>query len=254
MCSPICLSYLAEVLGSRRHHERSILRGRAPELPGVPCHRLASRPLTLFNGSLGGAGGNTAAVLAPLAARLRAAAELQVVHLAGDDLSDEALERLLCESAGFVFATGTYWDSWGSPLQRFFERTTRFEGGRAWLGKPAAAVVTMCSVGGKGVLSRLQGVLSTLGCQIPPMSGMVYSLATHLAIQHAPPDASAPYTDFWQVDDFDTIAHNLLEAVSGGASWRAWRVDGGDAGRRWATGIAPIEPGDEAAQRATDVT
>ena len=104
----------------------------------------------------------------------------------------------------------------------------------------------MHSVGGKGVLSRLQGVLSTLGCLIPPMSGMVYSLATHLAIRHAPPDASAPYADFWQVDDFDTIAHNLLEAVSGGAGWRAWRVDGGDAGRHWATGIAPIESEDEA--------
>ena len=90
---------------------------------GVP------RPLTLLNGSLGGAGGNTAAVLAPLATRLRAATQLRVVHLAGGDLSDEELERLLYESAGFVFATGTYWDAWGSPLQRFLERATRFEGG-----------------------------------------------------------------------------------------------------------------------------
>jgi chromate reductase len=156
---------------------------------------------------------------APLVARLRAAAEVHVVHLATDALPDEELLRLLHESAGFVFATGTYWDSWGSPMQRFLERATRFEGGPVWLGKPAAVVVTMHSADGKGVLSRLQGVLCTLGCQIPPMSGMVYSLATHLAIRRADAEPSVPYADFWQIDDFDTLCHNLLRARRPARAW-----------------------------------
>ena len=82
------------------------------------------------------------------------------------------------KSQGFVFVTGTYWDSWGSPLQKFLENVTDLEGSPAFLGKPAIVMVLNHSVGGKGVLSRLQGVLSTLGCLIPPMSGIVYSWVT----------------------------------------------------------------------------
>ena len=42
--------------------------------------------------------------------------------------------EVLAEADGFVFATGTYWDSWGSPLQKFLEETTAFEGTSVWLG------------------------------------------------------------------------------------------------------------------------
>jgi chromate reductase len=194
---------------------------------------MKTSPITVINGSLGGAEGNTGAVLRPLLSCLRARAEVVEIHLAEDARSIGDLTPILAESRGFVFATGTYWDSWGSPLQAFFEQATGLEGSDVWLGKPAACVVTMHAVGGKGVLSRLQGVLSTLGLLVPPMSGMVYSLAMHLAARHAPPDAAGFLADFWLLEDLDVVGHNLLEAVTGGRRWRGWRVDEGDPERRW---------------------
>lgn len=184
--------------------------------------------ITLINGSLGGADGNTAAVLTSMLDRLRLDARVETLHLATDRRTPDEIEGLLTASDGFVFATGTYWDSWGSPLQVFLEQVTRLEAGPAWLGKPAAVVVTVHLVGGKGVLTRLQGVLSTLGLLLPPMTGFVYSLAAHLALQH-----SAGHADFWHPDDLAVVAHNLLEALRGGRDWRAWPVDGGDPHRRW---------------------
>ena len=133
---------------------------------------------------------------------------------------------LLERARGFIFATGTYWDSWGSPLQRFFEESTSLEGGAVWLGKPAATLVTMHSVGGKGVLSRLQGVLSTLGVLIPPMSGLAYSQANHLALQ------SGGDADFWRVEDLEVVAHNLLAALKLREGWRSWPVES-DFQSRW---------------------
>lgn len=195
---------------------------------------MSDGPIVLLDGSLGGARGNTCAVLAPLLGRLRERAHVVEVHLAAGEGDPGALERLLLDASGFVFATGTYWDSWGSPLQVFLERATRFEASRVWLGKPAAVVITAHSVGGKDVLSRLQGVLGTLGLAIPPMTGFVYSLAVHAALR-AHHDGDGRRADFWQLGDLDVVADNLLEAVSGGRAYRAWAVDGGDPSRAWMT-------------------
>src|SRR5690606_4635043 len=109
----------------------------------------------------------------------------------------EFWEQELTWADGFIFLSGTYWDGWGSPLQYFLEQTTHFEGSKRWLGKPAGVIITMHSVGGKAILSRLQGVLNSMGAIIPPMTGMVYSLATHLAnkVQHTHAQ------DFWQLGE-----------------------------------------------------
>ncbi|UQA61594.1 NAD(P)H-dependent oxidoreductase [Polyangium aurulentum] len=185
--------------------------------------------ITLLDGSLGGAEGNTAAAAARLTAHLEPRASVRAVRLR--DTSDAgSLASILGDSDGFVFATGTYWDSWGSPMQRFLETATELEGSLVWLGKPAAVVVTMHSVGGKGVLSRLQGVLCTLGLLLPPMSGFVYSLANHLALEGPARDGQE---DLWRLDDLAVVAHNLLEALAGGRDFRAWPVDRAEAGRRW---------------------
>ena len=101
-----------------------------------------------------------------------------------------------------------------------------------WLGRPAAVVVTMHSVGGKGVLSRLQGVLSTLGLLIPPMSGTVLSLATELATSE--PAAIDEVADLWTREDLDVVASNLLEAVRGGRTFTPWAVSRADPRRVWA--------------------
>jgi chromate reductase len=187
--------------------------------------------ILLLNGGLGGAAGNTAAVLRPLLTALAPRAEVECVHLATDARGLDALEPLLEAARGFVFSTGTYWDSWGSPLQAFLERATRLEGSDAWLGKPAAVVVTMHSVGGKEVLSRLQGVLCTLGLELPPMTGFAHSLAAQLALQVPHGDHAR---DLWSLEDLEVVAHNLLEAATGTRRYHAWTVDRGDPMRRWA--------------------
>ena len=135
----------------------------------------------------------------------------------------------LAWAEGFVFGTGTHWDSWSSVLQKFLEDATEAEGTKLWLGKPAACVVTEHSVGGKGVLSRLQGVLVTLGCLIPPMSGVVLSKVAQIAVRHEPEAAR----DFWGAEDLKIVAHNLVEAVNGTRKWKAWAVDREEFSARW---------------------
>lgn len=194
----------------------------------------------ILDGSLGAPGGNTSRALSGLERELFAVGASEVkrislVSLFGDRSADAAvLETLRAEIAAcdaLVFGTGTYWDSWGSPMQRFLELMTPLEGRSEWLGKPAAVVVSMHSVGGKGVLSRLQGVLCTLGLSIPPMSGVAISLAARLALQA--PGGREFAEDFWTEGDFGILAHNLLEAARGGRAYRAWGVDRQDPARLW---------------------
>ena len=180
------------------------------------------------NGSLGGEQGNTAHLVAALKANLGERVEWRELTLSEGGRGEDA-EALLAWADGFAFATGTYWDSWGSPLQRFLEEQTGTEATSLWMGKPVAVLVSMHSVGGKGVLSRLQGVLNTLGCTIPPMSGMVYSLANHLALRQGSDFAA----DLWQFDDLRSIAHNLLQSFSDKPRWETWPVDREDPSRPW---------------------
>ncbi len=194
--------------------------------------------IVVLNGSLGGKSGNTGTVLALLVQELAPRADVEEVTLSESYQLAHVLDQI-GKSQGLVIATGTYWDSWGSPLQRFLEESTDHEATDTWLGKPVATLVTMHSVGGKEVLSRLQGVLSTLGCLIPPMSGLTYSLANHLALKG---DRSPFHDDLWQLPDLKVIASNLLMAIDHygnrpGSSqlppWTSWPVDSGDPRRKW---------------------
>ena len=198
----------------------------------------------MLDGSLGAPAGNTSRILQILERELREAGASEIRRIVLRESWGEAsvraqdetplFERLRAEIAAcdaLVFATGTYWDGWGSPLQRFFETMTPLEGRSEWLGKPAAAVVTMHSVGGKGILSRLQGVLCTLGLLIPPMSGVVVGLAARLAL--GAPGGAEFAEDFWTEGDLAILAHNLCEAARGGRSWKAWGVDREDPARVW---------------------
>lgn len=189
----------------------------------------ARRRVLLLNAGLNGAHGNTAVLLARARRCLEASVEVAEVVLA--DGADYATVRPeLARADALLVGTGTHWDSWSHRLQLFFETATPDEGSALWLGKPAAAVVTMHSVGGKAVLSRLQGVLNTFGCLIPPMSGMVYSLVNQAALQRGGPGAD----DVWSPEDIDVICHNLLVALgveSGG--YRAWPTDRTDYHGRW---------------------
>lgn len=190
------------------------------------------KTILIINGSLGGSNGNTS-VLISEAEKCLAAYQVQVdvLHLeAENELKEKNLEARLKKADGFIFTTGTYWDSWGSPMQKFFETCTEYEASDAFLFKPAAVMVSMHSVGGKSVLSRLQGVLNTLGIAIPPMSGLVYALSTHLAMKT---DEQSFNADFWSMEDVEIVVHNLMTAVTKKQDYKAWPVDRKDPKRRW---------------------
>jgi NAD(P)H-dependent FMN reductase len=211
--------------------------------------------LLLLNASLAGDTGNTAVLLARAGLLLSRRATVESLTLAprtdatlsnlsvlnarlraGTGLSPQ-LHAALERADGFIIGTGTHWDSWSSVLQKFLEDATATEASKLWLGKPAAVVVSEHSTGGKGVLSRLQGVLVTLGCSIPPMSGLVLSRAAVIAAQH---DATAA-RDFWCADDLRVVCHNLAEAARvtllaaqpALPRWRKWPVDRRDFAARW---------------------
>lgn len=213
---------------------------RAASEPGPAGAGASDRPrILLLDASLAGPGGNSSRLLALLSPRLSPHAELDPAALSGPRAADfAALAPRLRAADAFVFATGTHWDSWSSALQKFLEDATPAEASELWLGKPAAVLVTEHSVGGKAVLSRLQGVLVTLGCSLPPLSGLVLSRAAHAARRHAP-DASATEAaeDYWSPDDLDVVAHNLLSAARAPRPvWHAWPVDRRHFDRPWLDG------------------
>jgi multimeric flavodoxin WrbA len=188
----------------------------------------AQPKILIFNGALAGQSGNTQAALDALTPHL-SWAETQLISLVDRKPSQEELARLLAWTDAFVFSSGTYWDSWGSPLQELLERLTEFEGTEALLGKPCAVLITMHAVGGKEVLSRLQGVLNTMGLLLPPMTGFTYSLVGHLALETKSEFAE----DFWRLDDLEIVAANLRVAMEAKARYLAWPVDRQDPSRRW---------------------
>ncbi|MFA6237803.1 MAG: NAD(P)H-dependent oxidoreductase [Bacteriovorax sp.] len=185
--------------------------------------------ILIINGSLGGASGNTSVIIEAASKFITAhAAHFEIIHL--ENAKKEDMKSKLSWAHGFIFTSGTYWDSWGSPMQKFLEDSTQFENSDLFFGKPAGVVITMHSVGGKGVLSRLQGVLNTMGVLIPPMSGMVYSLTGHIALKNEEHDFGE---DFWSLDDLEIIVHNLMTAVNKKTNYKAWPVDKKDPKRRW---------------------
>lgn len=123
----------------------------------------ADRSIAIVIAGLGGEGGDGARLVEHAAPHLVAVRTSRVVL--ADRPGFQANEATLAEASGFVFVTGTYWDGWSSHLQRFLEEATHTEATSLWLGKPASVWVTAHSVGGKGVLSRLQGVLSSSGAR-----------------------------------------------------------------------------------------
>ena len=177
------------------------------------------KKLGIINGSLGGSQGNCGQFLEKyLAATLPKSIVANVLTLA--DAPWKPVAPFIKEHDGFLVVTGTYWDNWSSLLQRFLEEITPLEGSSAVLGKPCGALVTMHATGGKEVLSRLQGVFSTLGFLIPPLSGMVYSMANQIALSTTDPLRE----DLWHPQDCAILTHNLTEAMHGTNVWKSWPV------------------------------
>lgn len=188
--------------------------------------------ILILNGSPSGKKGNGNVLVKKLINKLSHPAI--VVHLCEIKWTKANKKKLFNQleaSKGFIFVTGTYWDSWGSPLQIFLESVTELEGGSAFLGKPVAVFVLNQSVGGKGVLSRLQGVLSTLGCLVPPMSGMVYSWVNDQVFKQG--STSVAQKDLWSLNDIADILVNFQKALKINIQWESWPVDKKDYRKIW---------------------
>lgn len=159
---------------------------------------------------------------------------IKTIHLSEQTWSTGSQKKIyadLNQADGFIFVTGTYWDSWGSPLQTFLENVTELEGSATFMGKPAIVLVLNHSVGGKGVLSRLQGVLSTIGCLIPPMSGLVYSWVSEQVVKNN--NTKNAQKDLWSLEDLDIILENFKKVLEIEIDWMCWPVDKNDFRKVW---------------------
>jgi multimeric flavodoxin WrbA len=195
-------------------------RPRAPAKLARDAGDEPVRTLLIVNGALRGSSGNTARVLAAARTRMPAGIEVREVVLADYTGTVECLERSLRAADALLFATGVYWGSWGSPMQRFLEVMTWLEGSDALLGKPAGVVVTMDSVGGQDVAYRLIGVLATMGCLVPPMPAVVISRLGAAA------GATHENRDVWSVDDIRALIEKLGSATAARAlPWKAWSFE-----------------------------
>jgi NAD(P)H-dependent FMN reductase len=146
--------------------------------------------------------------------------------------------KKLSNADAFIFISGTYWDSWGAPLQYFFEETTAWEATDVWLGKPVAVIVSEHSTGGKHVLSTMQGVLNTLGLMIIPLGGVVISKNnTLLARQLTKTKMARELEDFWGPADIAPLMQNLKQTSTLTSrlkiKWQSWRCDRKDFSKTW---------------------
>lgn len=132
-------------------------------------------------------------------------------------------EEQFVQADAYLFITGTYWDSCGWPLQKFIEDFTHLECDARIVGKPAGVIALCHTVGGKSVLSRLQGILSCEGFMIPPLTGMVV----------ARDSMQSNSEDSWTLADIDTVLKNLHKAAQIIVPWAVWPVDRGDFTKVW---------------------
>ncbi len=179
------------------------------------------KKILILNGSPQGSKSNGQKLIQKIVQELGTAVQVSVQHLSQKNYSKSLKDKIKAADA-CIFVSGAYWDSWGSPLQAFLEKATELEGSRAILGKPCAVFILMHSAGGKGVLSRLQGVLSTMGFLIPPMSGMVYSSLAHLLSRG---EKKTTDKDIWHLNDVRLILANLKISLEIKKDWLTWPVD-----------------------------
>jgi NAD(P)H-dependent FMN reductase len=178
--------------------------------------------IVVLDGSLNGIGGNTHGVIQETVHALGHLVEVDYIEL--KDVKDMlSLHTRIKDAQGFIVGSGTYWQSWGSPMQRFLEAATEWEGTDVFLGKPICTVITMHSVGGVEVMSRLQSIFNLLGCFAPPHCSMVHSYVNQLAAQIDKEDM-----EIWDLRFVPTVAHNFKVALFGGGSFMSWDADQGD--------------------------
>lgn len=179
------------------------------------------KKLLVLNGSIKGSQGNCGKLIKSLKKNYASFFQINVSHLKTD--SRQQITKKLLNADALLFVTGTYWESWGSPMQKFFEDFTDLEATDAFVGKPAGFVVLCHSVGGKSVLSRMQANVNLFGCLLPPFCGMELSLVTQSVLLNDRKNIHRK--DLWHVDDLEVIIRNLQTAALGTGCYQTWPVD-----------------------------
>ena len=179
--------------------------------------------LTIINGSIGGKNGNTGSLIKKIKRKIfkiDSSIKIKILHLHKDFFWPK-VRHIIKESDALIFCTGTYWDSWGSNMQQIFEKMTEIEGKKHLLGKPAGVIVTMHSVGGKEVASRMQGVLCSMGCVLPPFSAFAYSFPVTI-VQQSRYMGKKLLDDVWHIEDLQAFLSNIIKYAKDEKDWQVW--------------------------------
>jgi len=179
--------------------------------------------ILILNGSIRGTRGNSQKICKIARQKLRHEGfSPSILDLSASMPAPNELYKILEKADGFLIVTGTYWNNWGSPLQKFIETTTAFENSPAFFSKPVACAISIDSVGGIEVAARLHAVFSGLGCWSPPASTVVISRVGQEAIAASTKKVNNPNDDVWRIEDLDVVLKNLTTATSISAEWVSW--------------------------------
>ena len=187
------------------------------------------KKVLVINGSIHGDKGNSQEIVKFLLAKNSSTLFISSIVL--KDSKKEDVEAALNDSDGFVFISGTYWESWGTPIQDFFEHFTYLETTKTFMGKPCGAVVLSHSTGGRGVLSRLLVNLNLFGCLIPPMSGVELSFVGQEALKYSPEESLLG--DVWSFNDVELVLENIESCLNQTYKFSPWPVDTEDFEKVW---------------------
>lgn len=183
--------------------------------------------ILLINASLRGTEGNSSKIIERAATTINREKGMNASVLTlAEPLSDiSSVKKQLQQASAFFIVSGTYWNNWSSPLQRFIEVMSVFENTDVFFGKPVACAVTMDAAGGMEVAARLHATFSGFGCWSPPCSTLVISRVGQQAVNASSKLKNDPNKDVWRLDDLEIVIQNLMTSANMKGKWKSWPIE-----------------------------
>lgn len=183
------------------------------------------KQILIINGSTRGMQGNSGALALKAQEWCRAQnTGCTILNLAGPLPSIQQVADLVEAHHALLIISGVYWSNFGSPLQRFIEVMTAWENTPVFFGKPVACALSVDSVGGSDVASRVHGIFSGLGCWSPPCSTLILSRTGQEAINASACKSTDHNEDVWRPEDLEIVIANLIAATAVSVQWQQWPV------------------------------
>lgn len=182
--------------------------------------------ILLINGSIRGDEGNSGKIIKRAATIINEGKNISapVITLADPLDTISSIKKQLQQADAFFVVSGTYWNNWGTPLQRFIEIMSVFENTDVFFGKPVACAVTMDAAGGMEVAARLHSVFSGFGCWSPPCSTLVISRVGQQAVDASTGMKNDPNKDVWRLEDLNIVLQNLIASTNLECKWKRWPI------------------------------